>query len=262
VRAIKLKKYFYINGEVALHENFIFWFATLFPIFIALYLAYPLAAGLEFSSTVEGYSNFTSRFRLPLWVASGSLIFGVIVSRFHSSEQKAITIRQSISQNHFSNYLNHRDHFQKYLKPISDNFGVEVDPFKIYGIIFSTSTASNANVVLSVGVFDFFRDKFETEFWVKMKFSAPDFTKQEVNIYFPRFAKSIGINAENIELNDFGELKELLIKIRKIYRRAMEYGITKNSPDKTLEFEESGFSELIGELSLWSNENGFNKHWS
>jgi len=259
---IKLRNFFHINGETALHKNFLFWFATLFPLILASCFAYPLTHGLEMLGSVEAYSNFISIFKLPLWIGSGSLIFGVTVSRFHSSEQRAITIKQSINQNNFSNYLNHRDHFQKYLKPISDNFDVEVDPFKIYGIIFSSSTPYNANVMLSDGIFDFFSEKLETEFWSKMKFSAPNFTNQEVNIYFPRFAKSIGINAENIKLSDFEELNSLLIKIRKIYRRAMEYGITRETSESFQEVEESGFSMLIGEFSQWAHENGFKKRWS
>lgn len=245
-----------------MHKHFLFWFATLLPPLIALYFAYPLFNGLEFSRTVGGYSNFITIFSLPLWISSASVILGVTVSRFHSSEQRAITIRGSINQNNFSNYLNHRDHFQKYIKPISDSLGIEVDPFKIYGIIFSTSTPFNADVVLSSGIFDFFSEKFEMEFWSKMKYSTPNFTNQEVNIYFPRFAKSIGINAENIEFNNFQELNEFLVKTRKVYRRAMEYGITREASEQFQEIEESGFSMLIGEFSQWAQDNRFNHQWS
>lgn len=195
-----MSNHFNINGELALHKNFLFWFATLFPLFLACCFAYPLTEGLELSGTVEGYANFISIFKLPLWIASGSVILGVTVSRFHSSEQRAITIKQSINQNNFSNYLNHRDHFQKYLKPISDSFETEVDSYRIYGIVFSSSTPYNASVMLSEGIFEYFAEKFEKEFLSKMKFAAPNFTNQEVNIYFPRFAKSIGINAENIKI--------------------------------------------------------------
>ncbi len=144
----KFIEYFCINGEKALHKNFLFWFATLFPLILAFCFAYPLTKGLEFAGTVEAYSNFISIFKLPLWIASGSLILGVTVSRLHSSEQRAITIKQSINQNNFSNYLNHRDHFQKYLTPISEHLSLDVDPFKIYGIIFSTSTPYNVSVMI------------------------------------------------------------------------------------------------------------------
>jgi hypothetical protein len=244
-----------------LHKNFLFWLATLLPLLIALYFASPLFNGLELSRTVSGYSNFITIFSLPLWISSASIILGVTVSRFHSSEQRAITIRESINQNNFSNYLNHRDHFQKYIKPISDHFGIEVDPFKIYGIIFSTSTPFNADVVLSSGIYDFFSEKFEMEFWSKMKHSTPNFTTQEVNIYFLRFAKSIGINAEKIEFNNFHELNDFLVKTRKVYRRAMEYGITREVSEQFQEIEEYGFSMLIGEFSQWAQVNNFNCQW-
>ncbi|WP_320151027.1 hypothetical protein [uncultured Tolumonas sp.] len=257
----KLNKWLSVNGSVALHKNRIFLVATLSPLVLAIILAYPLTENLTIDLSVDGYANFITIFNLPLWIASASLVLGVVVNRFHSSEQRAATLMLSVGQNHFSNYLNHRDHFQKYLKPISENLGIDVDPFKIYGIIFSSSTPSNADISLSEGVYDYFAEKFESEFWSKMKFSSPIFSKQEVNIYFPRFAKSIGLNMESVELKNFNELKSILIKIRKLYRRAMEYGTTRNSSEKNQEIEESGFAMLTGEFTLWAQNNGFNQQW-
>lgn len=261
MRRINLNRWISVNGEVALHKNIIFWLATISPLILATLLAYPLTDNLILELSAKGYSNFIAIFNLPLWVASASLVFGVVVNRLHSSEQRAATLRLNIFQNHFSNHLNHRDHFQKYLKPISESYEIDVDPFKIYGILFSSSIPSNADISLSDGVFDYFSESFENEFWSKMKFSSPHFSKQEINIYFPRFAKSIGLNMEGVELKDFNELKSTLVKIRKLYRRAMEYGTTRNSSNKNQEIEESGFSTLIGDFSLWAQRTGFNKQW-
>jgi len=257
----KLNKLFCVNGSVALHKNIIFWVTTLSPLVFAMILAHPLTVGQTLELSVNGYANFITIFNLPLWVASASLVLGVLVNRFHSSEQRAATLMLSMRQNNFSNYLNHRDHFQKYLKPISESLGIDVDPFKIYGIVFSSSTPANVDISLSDGVYDYYAAKFESEFWSKMKFSAPIFSRQEVNIYFPRFAKSIGLNMGTVELQNFDELKSILIKIRKIYRRAMEFGTTRNSSDKNQEIEESGFAMLTGEFTSWAQSSGFNKQW-
>lgn len=48
-----------------------------------------------------------------------------------------------------------------------------------------------------------------------------------------------------------------MVKIRKIYRRSMEYGFTRINQQSNIEFEESGISQLIGEFDLWSSESQF-----
>lgn len=252
---------FEVNESKPLHRNTIFWFATLLPLILALLLALLITSELEFEFTRSGYDSFLSFFKLPLWVASASLVLGVMVGRFHSSAQSAAAINQSKSQNNFSNYLNHRDHFQKYIQSVSDEFDLKIDAFKVYGIIFSSSTPDGVSVKIENGISEYYTQQFNQEFWSKMKIAAPSFSKQEVNIYFPRFAKAIGLNAEKISLNNYENLKEILIKIRKIYRRGMEYGFTRVDTDSTLELEESGFASLTGEFDLWAQENGFKKPW-
>ncbi|WP_293934387.1 hypothetical protein [Iodobacter sp.] len=244
-----------------LHRNFLFWVATFLPLLFAVLMAFPLFKNLYFNFTEDGYVLFFSKFKLSLSIAALSIPFGMVVSKFHSSAQKVATITQSKLQNNFANYLSHRDHFQKYMQTVSDEFDLKIDAFKMYGIIFNKSTLSGVSVEIGSGIFDFYEKQYEDHFWSKMKFSAPNFTAMEVNIYFPRFAKEVGINAEKIIINDYESLKSTLIKIRKIYRRGMEYGLTRADSSSSIELEEYGFSELTGRFDLWSNSNGFKNVW-
>lgn len=118
-------------------------------------------------------------------------------------------------------------------------------------------------IKLSSNVSEFVATNFESEFWSKMRFASkvPTFDAEEVNIYFPRFARALGINAEKLRINDYESFKEIMIKIRKIYRRSMEYGFTRVDQSSNIEYEESGISQLIGEFDLWANENKFKESW-
>lgn len=252
---------FSVNAKVGLHRNWLFWIAILLPLCFAIFFALPLMRNVTFHLTADGYDFFISQFQFPLWISSGSLVLGIMVARFHSSEQRALTIAQSVSQNNFSNYLNHRDHFSKYIVPIAESYKLEVDPYRLYGIIFSNSTPATVDTALSQGIADFYARCFEQNFWTKMKFSAPNFSTKEVNIYYPRFLKEVGFSGDKREVVSYEELKSQLISIRHIYRKAMEYGATRDTQMTLHEDEESRFSELIGEFQLWSNNNGFNLEW-
>ena len=254
-----------IDESKPLQQNFIFWVATIFPLLIVILLATPiLFEGLVFKFSTDGYQCFLEKFKFPLWFSSSSLVLGVMVGRFHGSAQRAATLQATKVQNNFSNYLNHRDHFQKYMQNVADEFGITVDAFKIYGILFSESSPDQVVVKLSGNISDFIATTFENEFWSKMKFAANTmeiFDVREVNIYFPRFAREIGINAEKLIINDYDTLKEIMVKIRKIYRRSMEYGFTRTNQQSNIEVEESGISQLIGEFELWAAEKDFKKPW-
>lgn len=250
-----------VDETKPLHRNKIFWLATISPLVISAMLSAPLAGNLAFEFSKEGYDLFLSTFKFPLWLSSSSLVFGVMVGRFHGSAQRATTINQSKLQNNFSNYLSHRDHFQKYMQSVSDELDLKIDAFKIYGVIFSSSTPNGVDINISNGIYDYYAQQFEEQFWSKMKFASPNFTKDEVDIYFPRFAKSIGVNAEKLAINDYESLKSVLIRIRKLYRRGMEYGSTRTDSVSVIEFEESGFATLTGEFDLWSNQKGFKNTW-
>ncbi|MDP2153227.1 MAG: hypothetical protein Q8J66_06175 [Methylotenera sp.] len=155
---------FKIDESKSLQENYIFWLATCAPVAIALIFAFPLMFKLNFDFSKEGYQYFLESFKFPFWIGSSSIVFGVVIGRFHGSAQRAATLNSTKVQNNFANYLNHRDHFQKYMQTVSDEFDIKIDAFKIYGIIFSESTPELISIKLSQGVSEYFTSKFSSEF--------------------------------------------------------------------------------------------------
>tara|TARA_Y100001968_G_C19419298_1_gene750823 strand:- start:1137 stop:1940 length:804 start_codon:yes stop_codon:yes gene_type:complete len=65
----------------------------------------------KFDFSQQGYSKFVELFSFPLWVASGSIIFGVLVGRFHGSVQRYEALCQTESNNNFSNFIEHKKLF-------------------------------------------------------------------------------------------------------------------------------------------------------
>ncbi len=102
-----VKSFFRID-HAPLFKIKLFWFATLFPLVIALVLSIPMFSSTKFDFTPQGYSKFVELFSFPLWIASGSIIFGVLVGRFHGSVQRYEGLRQTESNNNFRNYIEHK----------------------------------------------------------------------------------------------------------------------------------------------------------
>lgn len=130
---LKIKRLLEIQESKPLQQNLIFWLGVMLPIVIAILLAIPIVLeGLVFKFSTNGYKYFLEMFKFSLWLSSSSLIFGVMVGRFHGSAQRVATLKATREQNNFSNYLNHRDHFQKYMQNVADEFDIKVDAFKMY----------------------------------------------------------------------------------------------------------------------------------
>lgn len=87
---------FYSDKPVYAHK--VFWLVVLLPIIIASYLAIPLTHELVFHRSYDSYKFFLKTFQFPLWISSGSIIFGVIVARFHFSSQRSTSIAQVSKQ--------------------------------------------------------------------------------------------------------------------------------------------------------------------
>jgi hypothetical protein len=54
-------------GHAPLFKIKLFWFATLFPLAIALVLSIPMFSSTKFDFTPQGYSKFVELFSFPLW---------------------------------------------------------------------------------------------------------------------------------------------------------------------------------------------------
>ncbi|MCP5347681.1 MAG: hypothetical protein H7A04_12570 [Pseudomonadales bacterium] len=251
-----------IDEKKALHKNWIFWIAIFLPLVIAFILAAPLRESLSFSFTAEGYSYFLETFQFPIWIASGSILFSIMVGRFHGSAQRAETINQSINQNHFTNYLNHRDHFQKYIFNTVETEDFKLDPFKIYGIIFSNSKPNGVDVTLSADISDFYSANLEEKLRQPLSNIPRPYSTQEVQVYFNKFLVSMGVRDGQGNVTDMRQIRQRIKKLRIAYRRAMEYGVTKEANVERIEAEEHGFALANGEFFEWAQQNELQGPWT
>jgi hypothetical protein len=142
---MEIKKLLSIDEKKALHHNFLFWFVTITPLIIALLMSIPLMKGYELTASQSAYENFMSMFKLPIWVMSSSLIFGVMLTRFHSSKQRSTQISFAIDANNFNYYLKHRESFFEMLDQKKDN--IKLLKFtsynKLYNLYFPNSSYKN-----------------------------------------------------------------------------------------------------------------------
>lgn len=125
-----------LHPDKPIYMHWLLWGAVVVPAVIAFVFARPLMEGLNFSLTKEGYSLFLSTFKFPLWLLSGSIVFSVIVARFHFSLQRSKAIdlseknlEQSEINNHFKMYYEHKGIFNNFVKDIKFEISIH-DPKK------------------------------------------------------------------------------------------------------------------------------------
>ena len=142
---MEIKNLLIIDEKKALHHNFLFWLVTVAPLLIGLLMSIPLMKGYELTASQYAYENFMSIFKLPIWVMSSSLIFGVMITRFHSSKQRSTQISFAIDANNFNYYLKHRESFFEMLDQKKDS--IELLKFtsynKLYNLYFPNSSYKN-----------------------------------------------------------------------------------------------------------------------
>lgn len=110
------------HSEKPVYTHSFFWLVVLLPVVIALYFAIPLSHGLVFNRSYESYKLFLETFKFPLWISSSSIIFGVIVARFHFSNQRSTSIAQVSKQ-----LLMQKSQIEKLEKQrVSDNLAIEI----------------------------------------------------------------------------------------------------------------------------------------
>jgi hypothetical protein len=147
---MEIKNLFSIDEKKALHHNVLFWLVTIAPLFIALLMSIPLMKGYELTASQSAYENFMSMFKLPIWVMSSSLIFGVMVTRFHSSKQRSTQITFAIDANNFNYYLKHRESFYEMLDQKKDsNTLLKFTSYnKLYNLYFPNSSYKNPEFIV------------------------------------------------------------------------------------------------------------------
>lgn len=109
---------FRINAEKPFHLNVSFWAWMALPLFVSVYLGWPLAKHINWVRAEPTYSFFLELYKLPLWVASFIIVLGIMNARMHSSKQQDRAIRVSKVKNDFDLRFKHEEEFKKFAKNI------------------------------------------------------------------------------------------------------------------------------------------------
>ena len=102
--------------------------------------------------TFTGFNKFVELFKLPIGVASLSIPLGALVASHHRSVQAASQIKAQESQNVFSNFIQHKEYFGKYIDEeefFSGDFSFRAKDKKIYQALFPKAQRGNRELILS-----------------------------------------------------------------------------------------------------------------
>ena len=139
-----------LDESIGLHENLAFWLAVLTPIIIAVILSLPIIIDehLNFSFSSSGYGLFIDLFSFPISISSLSILFGIMIGRFHGSKQRGVSIVETVDNNILTNYYEHRgsfyNHIDKFDWKLTEPQGVRLkNPIKLYGLFFPSNSPEN-----------------------------------------------------------------------------------------------------------------------
>lgn len=156
------KRLHVIDETVGLHENCSFWLAILLPIAVCLCLMgcfyYQLyqEGGGSFNFTQPGAAAFIKYFSFPISLLSLSIVFGVMVARFHSSKQRAVSNDAAIRNNAVNYFYKTHEEFEKYCAKITN---MKDNNIKIsradacYAMLFSESNPYSPSLLVSESFF-------------------------------------------------------------------------------------------------------------
>lgn len=220
-----LKSTLRIDPHLPLQAVPLFWLSIALPALASItliVLALPDIGAACFSP--DCYSGFLSQFQLPIGVLSLSLVFGVMVGRFHGSAQRVAVYEQNQANNTLRSYFDHRKYFHEWLVTLH---GKQIEAFKyihldssarLYSRLFEDNSPAKVSTTLTPDkVRSIYRD-IELSMISTLNFF---WTNQLANNENPTYT----LTPEGA----FQEINEAMVKIS---RAAHKYGITiKNMKD-------------------------------
>lgn len=109
-------------------------------------------SGVTAEWSLSGFNNFVDLFKLPLGVAGLSIPLGALVASHHRSVQSASQIDAQDSQNTFSNFLQHKEYFGRYIDQeqiLQGDFSFRAKDKKIYQALFPLAQKGNREFILA-----------------------------------------------------------------------------------------------------------------
>lgn len=152
------KQFFAIDESIGLHKNYSFRLAILFPVaacllFIGLFSWQLYEKGMyNFHFTQPGITAFIEYFSFPISLLSLSIVFGVMVARFHSSKQKAKGNLITEANNSVNFFYKTHEEFDKYCRKllvVEQPLFKNIDSVTCYGFLFKSSSTKNPALIIN-----------------------------------------------------------------------------------------------------------------
>lgn len=156
------KRLHVIDETVGLHENCSFWLAILLPVAVCLFFMgcfyYQLyqEGGGSFNFTQPGIAVFIKYFSFPISLLSLSIVFGVMVTRFHSSKQRAVSNDAALRNNAVNYFYKTHEEFEKYCAKITSVKDNNINISRAdacYAMLFSESKPYSPSLLVSESFF-------------------------------------------------------------------------------------------------------------
>lgn len=158
----RYKLFFAIDETVGLHKNNSFKLAIFLPIavsflFICLFVVQlVLENQFRLSFSQSGLNAFISYFSFPISLLSLSIVFGVMVARFHSSKQKAKSNEITERNNSVNYFYKTHEEFDKYCNKLIQSKYCHIEGVRseiCYRILFESSRPENPNLFVNDNFF-------------------------------------------------------------------------------------------------------------
>ncbi|WP_405601201.1 MULTISPECIES: hypothetical protein [unclassified Pseudoalteromonas] len=156
------KQFFKVDETVGLHENFSFRLAIFLPVVIAALIISVFSFQLwlkgqfRFVFSQPEVSAFIKYFTFPISLLSLSIVFGVMVARFHSSKQKAVSNEITLKNNAVNYFYKTHEEFEKYCTKLvnsNENHFKNIRSDTCYASLFSSSMPEAPSMIASESFF-------------------------------------------------------------------------------------------------------------
>lgn len=164
---------FSLHPSLGLAKHWLFWWSLYTPAFYFFAFGYFCWEGHALSISAEGYKEFIAISAFPLGLLSLSIPLGVIVARFHSTQQTAEQIQLARQKNNPDAFYSHRKEFFYYFEKVGKQtfldaivLRYDVNP-KLHGVLFiggaedGTPILDKHEMLKIIGYLDHIRNKID-----------------------------------------------------------------------------------------------------
>lgn len=127
-----------VSPDTHLIKTAVFWLLVLPPLIggVALAISAGICGTAYWQLTPEAYNLIIKDFKMPLGVMGLSIPLAALSAAIHRSVQTSRQIKEQYSQNIFSNHLEHRNYFFRFIEDFNPFSSMDISVPKLYEQLF------------------------------------------------------------------------------------------------------------------------------